>query len=213
MCYKNALLFHSEAALYSLPVPSRLLQHVPFRESKLTHYLQSFFCGRGKACMIININQCASMYDETLNVLKFSAVAKKVHTCFIVFVRGLRAALSLQVIPLFGNCANTHPPTHPEVEKYSPQAERLKIFHVAICDNLCSKRTMQSLYSSVCHCNLFILHSYLTYHVRLWHLVKFPNVLTCIKHHIFSLPFSSCVFSGCSSVLQTRSLHATEVCR
>lgn len=113
MCYKNALLFHSEAALYSLPVPSRLLQHVPFRESKLTHYLQSFFCGRGKACMIININQCASMYDETLNVLKFSAVAQKVHTCFIVFVRGLRAALSLQVIPLFGNCANTHPPTHP----------------------------------------------------------------------------------------------------
>ncbi|TRY89392.1 hypothetical protein DNTS_024128, partial [Danionella cerebrum] len=53
-------------------------QHVPFRESKLTHYLQGFFCGRGKACMIININQCASMYDETLNVLKFSAVAQKV---------------------------------------------------------------------------------------------------------------------------------------
>ncbi|KAL1264226.1 hypothetical protein QQF64_004581 [Cirrhinus molitorella] len=53
-------------------------QHIPFRESKLTHYLQGFFCGRGKACMIININQCASMYDETLNVLKFSAVAQKV---------------------------------------------------------------------------------------------------------------------------------------
>ncbi|XP_054456474.1 kinesin-like protein KIF20B isoform X2 [Anoplopoma fimbria] len=57
---------------------SKLLQHVPFRESKLTHYLQSFFRGRGKACMIVNINQCASMYDETLNVLKFSAVAQKV---------------------------------------------------------------------------------------------------------------------------------------
>lgn len=60
----------------------RLLQHVPFRESKLTHYLQSFFCGRGKACMIVNINQCASMYDETLNVLKFSAVAQKVLVAF-----------------------------------------------------------------------------------------------------------------------------------
>lgn len=58
----------------------RLLQHVPFRESKLTHYLQGFFCGRGKACMIVNVNQCASMYDETVNVLKFSAVAQKVHT-------------------------------------------------------------------------------------------------------------------------------------
>ncbi|XP_077960906.1 kinesin-like protein KIF20B isoform X2 [Gasterosteus aculeatus] len=57
---------------------AKLLQHVPFRESKLTHYLQSFFRGRGKACMIVNINQCASMYDETLNVLKFSAVAQKV---------------------------------------------------------------------------------------------------------------------------------------
>ncbi|XP_076600042.1 kinesin-like protein KIF20B [Chaetodon auriga] len=57
---------------------AKLLQHVPFRESKLTHYLQGFFYGRGKACMIVNINQCASVYDETLNVLKFSAVAQKV---------------------------------------------------------------------------------------------------------------------------------------
>ncbi|XP_013874658.1 kinesin-like protein KIF20B [Austrofundulus limnaeus] len=57
---------------------TKLLQHVPFRESKLTHYLQGFFCGRGKTCMIVNINQCASMYDETVNVLKFSAVAQKV---------------------------------------------------------------------------------------------------------------------------------------
>lgn len=32
--------------------------------------------------MIVNINQCASMYDETLNVLKFSAVAQKVQTRF-----------------------------------------------------------------------------------------------------------------------------------
>ncbi|KAF6738695.1 Kinesin-like protein KIF20B [Oryzias melastigma] len=57
---------------------TKLLQHVPFRESKLTHYLQGFFCGRGKTCMIVNINQCASMYDETLGVLKFSAVASEV---------------------------------------------------------------------------------------------------------------------------------------
>uniref|UniRef100_A0A672NXQ7 Kinesin-like protein KIF20B n=1 Tax=Sinocyclocheilus grahami TaxID=75366 RepID=A0A672NXQ7_SINGR len=56
----------------------KIHQHIPFRESKLTHYLQGFFCGRGKACMIININQCASVYDETLNVLKFSALAQKV---------------------------------------------------------------------------------------------------------------------------------------
>ncbi|KAM5140908.1 kinesin-like protein KIF20B isoform 2-T3 [Mantella aurantiaca] len=57
---------------------SKTQQHVPFRESKLTHYLQSFFSGKGKVCMIVNISQAASAYDETLNVLKFSAIAQKV---------------------------------------------------------------------------------------------------------------------------------------
>ncbi|KAM9325023.1 kinesin-like protein KIF20B [Gastrophryne carolinensis] len=57
---------------------SKLPHHVPFRESKLTHYLQSFFTGKGKVVMIVNISQVASAYDETLNVLKFSAVAQKV---------------------------------------------------------------------------------------------------------------------------------------
>lgn len=33
--------------------------------------------------MIVNINQCASMYEETLNVLKFSAVAQKVPDPFV----------------------------------------------------------------------------------------------------------------------------------
>ncbi|XP_075440349.1 kinesin-like protein KIF20A isoform X2 [Ascaphus truei] len=52
--------------------------NVPFRESKLTRLFQPFFCGKGRACMIVNINQCASTYDETLHVMKFSAVAKQV---------------------------------------------------------------------------------------------------------------------------------------
>ncbi|XP_043921833.1 kinesin-like protein KIF20A [Protopterus annectens] len=51
---------------------------IPFRESKLTRLFQAFFCGKGKACMIVNINQCASLYDETLHVMKFSAVARQV---------------------------------------------------------------------------------------------------------------------------------------
>lgn len=54
------------------------VQHVPFRESKLTHYFQSFFTGKGKICMIINISQSCSAYDETLNVLKFSTTAQRV---------------------------------------------------------------------------------------------------------------------------------------
>ncbi|NWH63466.1 KI20B protein, partial [Geococcyx californianus] len=57
---------------------SKLRQHVPFRESKLTHFLQGYFNGKGKVYMIVNINQCASVYDETLNALKFSAIAQKV---------------------------------------------------------------------------------------------------------------------------------------
>ncbi|XP_066475817.1 kinesin-like protein KIF20B [Tiliqua scincoides] len=57
---------------------SKLQQHIPFRESKLTHFFQGFFSGKGKVCMIVNVSQNASAYDETLNVLKFSAIAQKV---------------------------------------------------------------------------------------------------------------------------------------
>ncbi|XP_051537223.1 kinesin-like protein KIF20A isoform X2 [Myxocyprinus asiaticus] len=48
---------------------------VPFRDSKLTRVLQRFFCGHGRSCMVVNINPCASTYDETLQALKFSAIA------------------------------------------------------------------------------------------------------------------------------------------
>uniref|UniRef100_A0A8C1E941 Kinesin-like protein n=1 Tax=Cyprinus carpio carpio TaxID=630221 RepID=A0A8C1E941_CYPCA len=53
---------------------------VPFRDSKLTRVLQSFFCGHGRSCMVVNINPCASTYDETLQALKFSAIATQVTT-------------------------------------------------------------------------------------------------------------------------------------
>ena len=51
---------------------------IPFRESKLTRLFQGFFCGKGRASMIVNVNMCASMFDETFHVMKFSAIAKKV---------------------------------------------------------------------------------------------------------------------------------------
>ncbi|KAJ8348315.1 hypothetical protein SKAU_G00269040 [Synaphobranchus kaupii] len=54
---------------------SRPPQVVPFRDSKLTRILQGFFSGRGRSCMVVNINHCASTYDETLQALKFSAIA------------------------------------------------------------------------------------------------------------------------------------------
>uniref|UniRef100_UPI00398F44A3 kinesin-like protein KIF20A n=1 Tax=Pristiophorus japonicus TaxID=55135 RepID=UPI00398F44A3 len=50
---------------------------VPFRDSKLTRVFQGFFSNHGKSCMIVNINQCASTYDETLHVMKFSAIASQ----------------------------------------------------------------------------------------------------------------------------------------
>ncbi|XP_064181619.1 kinesin-like protein KIF20A isoform X2 [Anguilla rostrata] len=54
---------------------SRLPLVVPFRDSKLTRVLQGFFSGRGRSCMVVNINPCSSTYDETLQALKFSAIA------------------------------------------------------------------------------------------------------------------------------------------
>ncbi|KAM9450534.1 kinesin-like protein KIF20A [Clarias gariepinus] len=53
----------------------RPAQVVPFRDSKLTRVLQSYFLGLGRACMMVNINSCCSSYDETLHALKFSAIA------------------------------------------------------------------------------------------------------------------------------------------
>ncbi|XP_060099738.1 kinesin-like protein KIF20A [Heteronotia binoei] len=66
------------AALKQNQNPKLRQAYIPFRESKLTRLFQPFFCGKGKACMIVNINQCASTYDETLHVMKFSAVAKQI---------------------------------------------------------------------------------------------------------------------------------------
>ena len=52
---------------------------VPFRDSKLTRLFQPFFkSGLGQVSMIVNISQSAYLFDETLQVLKFSAIASKV---------------------------------------------------------------------------------------------------------------------------------------
>ncbi|NXD59540.1 KI20A protein, partial [Corvus moneduloides] len=66
------------AALKQNQNPKVKPSYIPFRESKLTRLFQPFFCGKGKACMIVNINQHASTYDETLHVMKFSAIARQV---------------------------------------------------------------------------------------------------------------------------------------
>ncbi|XP_067133998.1 kinesin-like protein KIF20B [Centruroides vittatus] len=57
---------------------------IPYRESKLTRIFQSVFTGKGQALMVVNVHQCSSMFDETLNVMKFSAIAKQVITTDVI---------------------------------------------------------------------------------------------------------------------------------
>ncbi|CAD5113019.1 DgyrCDS2221 [Dimorphilus gyrociliatus] len=51
---------------------------VPFRDSKLTRLFQSYLCGKSSVAMVVNINQRASMFDETLHALKYSAIAQDI---------------------------------------------------------------------------------------------------------------------------------------
>ena len=53
---------------------------VNFRNSKLTYLFQNVLQGSGRAVMIVNIAPCLKVYEETLNTLKFAAVAQKVST-------------------------------------------------------------------------------------------------------------------------------------
>lgn len=50
----------------------------PFRESKLTRLFQNALSGKENLALIVNINPLPNFYNETLNVLKFCAIAKKI---------------------------------------------------------------------------------------------------------------------------------------
>ena len=52
-------------------------KNIPIRDSKLTMVLWDCLNG-GKATMIVNINPASRDYDETLQVLRFSALAKEI---------------------------------------------------------------------------------------------------------------------------------------
>lgn len=60
---------------------------VPYRESRLTRLFQNFFVaagpgaggrGRSRACLLVNAAPCASLAEETLHSLRFSALASQV---------------------------------------------------------------------------------------------------------------------------------------
>merc|ERR1712096_126190 len=47
---------------------------IPYRESKLTRLLQRYLNGDAQACMLVNISPSPITYDETSQILKFSAI-------------------------------------------------------------------------------------------------------------------------------------------
>jgi len=61
------------------------LRIVPFRESKLTLLFQNFFVGKGqyagqgRVMLLVNVSPASNVFDETLQVLKFSAIANQVY--------------------------------------------------------------------------------------------------------------------------------------
>lgn len=58
--------------------PSRRQSIIPFRHSKLTELFQSFFTGDGRVVMIVNINPYGTGFEESTNVMRFSAMARDV---------------------------------------------------------------------------------------------------------------------------------------
>jgi len=64
---------------------------VPFRESKLTQLFQNFFVGKGqyagqgRVMLLVNVSPASNVFDETLQVLKFSALANQVQKVVHVY--------------------------------------------------------------------------------------------------------------------------------
>ena len=52
--------------------------HVPYRNSKLTHLLQSSLGGDGKACVFVNVSPASSNLSESVSTLQFGSAAKQV---------------------------------------------------------------------------------------------------------------------------------------
>ncbi|KAI4891363.1 hypothetical protein NFI96_022951 [Prochilodus magdalenae] len=76
--YINRSLSFLEQAIIALA--DRRREHVPFRQSKLTHALKDSLGGNCNTVLVANIYGEAAQIDETLSTLRFAARMKCVHT-------------------------------------------------------------------------------------------------------------------------------------
>ncbi|XP_039435460.2 kinesin-like protein subito isoform X2 [Culex pipiens pallens] len=64
--------------VYKNQKSKKLAEIVPVRDSKLTMLIQSALLGKEKFTMIVNLYPTEEYYDENLNVLNFSSIAKQI---------------------------------------------------------------------------------------------------------------------------------------
>ncbi|KAG0659321.1 kinesin-like protein Klp5, partial [Maudiozyma exigua] len=62
---------------------SKRINHIPYRDSKLTRLLKFSLGGNCKTVMIVCVSPSSSHYDETLNTLKYANRAKEIKTKII----------------------------------------------------------------------------------------------------------------------------------
>lgn len=64
--------------VYKNQKSKKLAEIVPVRDSKLTMLIQSALLGKEKLTMIVNLYPTEEYYDENINVLNFSSIAKQI---------------------------------------------------------------------------------------------------------------------------------------
>eukprot|EP01106_Pelomyxa_sp_JSP_P018117 TRINITY_DN799_c0_g2_i8.p1 TRINITY_DN799_c0_g2~~TRINITY_DN799_c0_g2_i8.p1 ORF type:complete len:213 (+),score=49.79 TRINITY_DN799_c0_g2_i8:45-683(+) len=72
----NASLSHLAGVVQALRAGAR---HVPFRNCKLTKYLQPFLSGTAKVLMIVNVSPSSKDLNHTINALKFASTVRTAH--------------------------------------------------------------------------------------------------------------------------------------